>query len=343
MNILFITSSRLGDAVLSMGLLDHIIRTRSGARITVACGALPAPLFEGVPGLERIIVMKKRNWNRHWIFLWGQCIGTEWDIVVDLRDSAVSRLLRARERYIHTAAIDKSLHKVEQNAAVMKLDCVPGPRLWVAESQSKKAKEFLFPSPDPRNTLGSPSPVGRGLRGGAEQGEGMILAIGPTANWPGKMWPAENFIELIGRITAADGVLPGARVAVFAAPGEEATARKVLSGVPAERQIDMIAKCDPGTAAAALSLCTLYVGNDSGLMHCAAAAGIPTLGLFGPSWPHLYRPWGSRAAYVSTPEDYAALTSYEGYDPAKVTDSLMRSLTVEKVINVLKRNNIFHF
>ncbi|HEY8191692.1 MAG TPA: glycosyltransferase family 9 protein, partial [Alphaproteobacteria bacterium] len=267
MNVLFITSSRLGDAVLSMGLLDHIIRTRPGARIMVACGALPASLFEGVPGLERIIVMKKQSWNRHWISLWRQTVGTKWDMVVDLRDSAVSRLVRARERYIHTAAIDKNLHKVEQNAAAMKLDYVPEPRLWMTEEQVARAEKLMCPSP-------RPSPHG---------GEGAVLAIGPTANWPGKMWPAENFIELIGKVTAADGTLPGARVAVFAAPGEEDAARKVLSSVPAERQIDMIAKADPGTAAAALSLCTLYVGNDSGLMHCAAAAGIPTLGLFGPS------------------------------------------------------------
>lgn len=338
MNVLFITSSRLGDAVLSMGLLDHIIRTRPGARITVVCGGLPASLFEGVPSLERIVVMKKQSWHRHWFSLWRQTVGTKWDMVVDLRDSAVSRLVRARERYIHTVSIDRNLHKVEQNAAVMRLDYVPGPRLWVTETQNINAQALLFSNPPHLNH--PPSGRGDGREGGVATPP--ILAIGPTANWPGKMWPAENFIELIKRITAADGMLPNVRVAVFAAPGEEEAARKVLSSVPVERQIDMIAKCDPGTAAAALSLCTLYVGNDSGLMHCAAAAGIPTLGLFGPSWPHLYRPWGSRAAYVSTPEDYAALTSYEGYDPTKVTDSLMQSLKVNDAVKALKENNMFH-
>ena len=102
----------------------------------------------------------------------------------------------------------------------------------------------------------------------------------------------------------------------------------MLASVPAARQIDVIAKGDPGTAAAALGRCAFYVGNDSGLMHCAAAAGVPTLGLFGPSWPHLYRPWGARAAWVGTPEDYAALTARPGYD-AKTTGSLMDSLTVD--------------
>lgn len=305
MKVLFITSSRLGDAVLSMGLLDHIIRTHPGASITVVCGGLPAPLFEGVPGLVGIIVLKKRSFNRHWIGLWRRVVGVRWDIVVDLRDSAVSRLICAKEKFIRGAHIDRSRHKVEQNAAVMRLDYVPSPRLWFTPGQMKRAGEL----------------IGEG---------GPVLAIGPTANWIAKTWPAENFIRLIEKLTARDGILPHARVAVFAAPGEEDAARRVLQSVPAERQVDMIAKCDPGTAAASLSLCDFYVGNDSGLMHCAAAAGIPTLGLFGPSWPHLYRPWGANAAYAATPESYDELTSYEGYHPTTVTDSLMRSLPVEK-------------
>jgi len=311
MDVLFITSSRLGDAVLSAGLLDYIVRQHPEAKITVVCGGLPAPVFTGVPGLAEIIVLKKKSFNRHWIWLWRKVVGRKWDVVVDLRDSAVSRLIFAGKRYVHGKHIDRSLHKVEQNAAVMKLFPVPAPRLWFVDEQNEKARALI----------GAGTP---------------ILAIGPTANWPGKMWPAQNYIELIKILTARDGILPHARVAVFAAPGEENEARHVLQSVPAERQIDMIAKCDPGTAAAALSLCALYIGNDSGLMHCAAAAGTPTVGLFGPSWPHLYRPWGEKATYASTPESYDELTDYEGYDPRRVTESLMRSLTVQQAADAVK-------
>ncbi|MCZ6745098.1 MAG: glycosyltransferase family 9 protein, partial [Alphaproteobacteria bacterium] len=45
MNILFITSTRIGDAVLSTGILDHLICQFPDARITVACGPEAAPLF----------------------------------------------------------------------------------------------------------------------------------------------------------------------------------------------------------------------------------------------------------------------------------------------------------
>ncbi len=229
-----------------------------------------------------------------------------WDMVVDLRNSAVSRLIPARRRYIFGSHIDKTRHKVEQNAAVMGLSVPPSPVLWVSADQ-KHAAQSLIPD---------------GAR---------VLALGPAANWIGKTWPAERFIELAVRLTGTDGILSGARVAVFAAPGEETMARPVLDSIPEHRRVDMIAKGDPGTAAAALRRCAFYVGNDSGLMHCAAAAGIPALGLFGPSWPHLYRPWGMHTAWVGTPETFAELIDFPGYDPKTLDRSLMGTLTVDAV------------
>ena len=130
MKVLFITSSRLGDAVLSTGVLDHVIRTYPHARITVACGPLAVSLFEGVPGLERIIPLKKKKYNGHWIELWRMVSPIKWDIVIDLRNSAVSRLIRARKRYVFSSCINQKLHKAEQNAAVLKLDYVPAPCVW---------------------------------------------------------------------------------------------------------------------------------------------------------------------------------------------------------------------
>ncbi len=305
MNILFITSSRIGDAVLSTGLLDDIARKYPKARVTIVCGPLAASLLEGYPNLGELIPLKKQKHNRHWLKLWMKVVGQRWDMVVDLRNSVVSRLILARKRFIFGTHIDKSLHKVEQNAAVMKLDKMPSPHLWFIEAQKSKSAE-LIPDGDP------------------------VLGIGPTANWLAKTWPAERFTQVINTITAPEGILPGARVAVFAATGEEEAAYRVLKAVPEDRRIDMISKTDPGTAAAALSRCVLYIGNDSGLMHCAAAAGVRTIGLFGPSYPHIYRPWGPHAAFVRTPESYDELIDFEGYDP-KTAACLMISLSVETV------------
>lgn len=315
MNILFITSSRIGDAVLSSGLLSYIAQTYPDAKVTIACGHIAAPLFEGYPNLARLIAMKKQKRSGHWLTLWKQVVGTRWDMVVDLRNSAVSRLIRAKRRYIFGGHIDQSLHKAEQNAAVMKLDFVPDLALWLSDEQRRAAQRHI---PD-----GAP-----------------VLAVGPTANWIGKTWPEERFIEVIKSMTADDGVMAGARVAVFAAPGEEGVARRVLASIPENRAIDLIAKTDIGVSAAALSLCNFYLGNDSGLMHCAAALGVPTLGVFGPSYPHLYRPYSKSADYISTPESFDELIAFDGYHP-DTCGCLMESLTMQavqdKVVEIFSR------
>ena len=66
-------------------------------------------------------------------------------------------------------------------------------------------------------------------------------------------------------------------------------------------------------------------------MHMAAAAGIPTVGLFGPSRPERYAPWGSRATWVTTEKPYSELVGGKGYDH-RTTDTLMDSLSVDDVV-----------
>lgn len=304
--ILFITSTRIGDAVLSMGILDRLIGEYPGARLTVVCGPLCLSLFEGTPGLERLIGLKKQSWNRHWMKLWAGVVGTKWDIVVDLRNSAVSRLVVARRRFIYGPHIGKTLHKAAQNAAVLKLADVPFPKFYPSLNQREWASALI---PE-----GSP-----------------VLGIGPAANWIGKTWPSENFIELIKKLTAPGAICEGWRIAVFAAPGEEEIARPVLESIPEDRRIDGIAKGSPGEAIAAIARCSLYIGNDSGLMHGAAAAGVPTVGLFGPTDLRKYAPCGPNVTYASTPETADELTGYDGYDSETLTHSLMESLTVDAV------------
>ena len=64
---------------------------------------------------------------------------------------------------------------------------------------------------------------------------------------------------------------------------ERDAARPLLDAVPPGRLVDLVGTIDLPTAHACLGRCAFYLGNDSGLMHIAAASGTPTLGLFGPS------------------------------------------------------------
>ena len=310
-NILFLTATRLGDAVLSTGLLEYMHRCWPEGKVTVACGILPSSIFYDFPNVERVIPMIKKSYHRHWLELWTAVVGQSWDIVVDLRDSAVSRMVLAKKKYIFGKHIDHKAHKVEQMAQVMGCDDIPPPKLYPKPESMKKAQS-VFAAHD------------------------KVIAVGPAANWIGKTWPSENFCELLQRVTAQNGVFSGASVAVFAAPGEEKQAYAVFDTLEEHRRIDRIAKGSPADVVADISCCDCYIGNDSGLMHMAAALGLPTMGLFGPSYPHLYSPWGPHCCYVQTPESFDELVDFEGYHPKTLDRSLMTSLQVKDVIQKLE-------
>ncbi len=304
MRILFITSTRVGDAVLSTGLLHKLLADHPGAGVTVACGRAAAPLFEAVPNLERIIVLDKMLLSLHWVGMWWQTVGSFWDVVVDLRNTPMSALLMASRRY-RLRRSRKPGHRVEQLAEVLGVNgAPPAPHVWVSEAARRAAKSLV---PD-----GPP-----------------VLAIGPTANWAAKMWRPECFVELTGRLTGAGGIMPGARVAVFGRDDERPMALAVIEAIPEDRRIDLVGRVDLPTAAACLERSRFYVGNDSGLMHLAAAMGVPTLGLFGPSPEEHYAPWGPLGAVVRADKSLDEIFP-PGFDHRR-TGTLMDSLGVDAV------------
>jgi heptosyltransferase-3 len=267
--ILFITATRIGDAVLSTGLLDHLLRTYPDARFTIACGPVAEGVFARMPNRDRTLVMEKRRYDRHWLTLWMQTATTMWDLAVDLRGSALTLLLPARRRAIMRGG-RRPGHRLTHLAGTLGLPELPLPVAWTDAADRARAKTLL-------------------------PGDGPFIGLGPTANWSGKIWPAERFVALFH---AMQGVLPGARAAVFAGPGEaeRAMAAPVLAALPGA--VDLVGALTLPEAAACLARCRLFVGNDSGLMHLAAAAGTATLGLFGPTPASEYAPSGRRAAAV---------------------------------------------
>jgi heptosyltransferase III len=268
MRILFVTSNRLGDAVLSTGLLDHLLRTHPQARITVACGPVAEGVFARMPNRERTIVLDKRPYSLHWLQLWACAATTLWDLVVDIRGSGLSWMVPARRRAVMRR---RSGHKIAQLGALLDLDPPPLPVMWTAPEDRARAAAFL--------------PAGR-----------LLIGLGPTANWAQKVWPGERYAALFDAL--ARSRLPGAVPVVFAGPGEaeRAMATPLLRALP--DAIDLVDRMTLPEVAACLARCALFVGNDSGLMHLAAAAGAPTLGLFGPTPAHEYSPAGPRAAAV---------------------------------------------
>ena len=303
MNILFVTATRVGDAVLTTGALAALVEKYPRSRITVACGVVAAPLFLAAPNVVRCIAMVKRKNALHWLTLWRTCCTTWWDLVVDFRGSGLAYLLATRTRRVYRRRPALG-HRLRELAAVMEFPSPPPPRLWTNASHEEQAARLITESDS-------------------------VLAVGPTANWQGKIWPAENFAALVERLTAANGILPGARIAVLGAANERELARPLLDAIAPERLIDLVGRADLPTAGAVLKRCALFIGNDSGLRHLAAAAGTPTLGLFGPSREEKYAPWGQRTAVARTAIPYEKLFPLD-YDH-RTTPSLMGSLSVDTV------------
>ncbi len=273
MRILFITATRIGDAVLSTGLLDHLLRAHPAARFTIACGPAAEGVFARMPRREATLVVEKRRHDLHWLGLWARTFGRVWDLAIDLRGSALTFTLPARRRAVMRGGRRPGA-RLGHLGAVLGLDPPPLPVIWTDPADRARAATML---PE-----GAP-----------------VIGLGPTANWDGKIWPPEHFVALAKALTAE--ALPGARIAVFAGPGaaERARAGPVLDAL--HGAIDLAGALTLPEAAACLARCALFVGNDSGLMHLAAAAGTPTLGLFGPSDASEYGPAGPRAAAVVAP------------------------------------------
>ncbi|MEQ8584829.1 MAG: glycosyltransferase family 9 protein [Thalassobaculaceae bacterium] len=305
MRTLFVTSNRLGDAILSTAVLDRLLAERPEARITVACGPVAAALFEAVPQVDRVIAWRKESRGRHWWRLWREVAGSRWDRVVDMRGSALAWTLRAGERRIYRTPRGDG-HRLEQMAAALGLAPPLTPRLWMAQDDSARATELLGEDDRP------------------------LLAVAPTANWPPKAWPGDRFATLIDRFTGPEGPLPGARVLVAGGPGERDLAAPVLAAVAPERLIDLVDRAPLMTLAAAFARCDLVVANDSGLMHLAAAAGAPTLGLFGPSREAHYAPAGPKTAWVRAVESADALLARSD-EAGREPGALMTGLSVEAV------------
>lgn len=281
--ILFITATRIGDAVLSSGLIKRLADEIPNARFTIVAGPDAAPLFAHVPGLAQVIVLQKSKSGGHWIELWRKVRHTRWGLIVDLRGSGISRFLSTRRRAIHKRSL-QPIHKVLEAARTLRIEDDPAPpHIFTHPDVEAYADELL-------------------------KGEGPILAMAPAANWVGKTWPVERFSQVAMTLLHGYGPMAGGRLMVLGGPGDDALARS-LKDSAGRRFINLAGKVDLLTAFACLKRARLFIGNDSGAMHLAAAAGCPTIGLFGPSDERLYAPWGEHTRVVRGPRSFEQIRS----------------------------------
>ncbi len=121
------------------------------------------------------------------------------------------------------------------------------------------------------------------------------VVIHPGSGGAGKCWPADRFEALVGHLAAIG------REAIVALGEAE------LERWPADRLARWRGVCEVVTSADVIALSELiarasvYIGNDSGPTHLAAQLGVPTLALFGPTDPRVWRPIGPAVRVLAPP------------------------------------------
>lgn len=291
-NILLIKPSSLGDIVMALPALSSLRRSFPPARISWLVRPEFAPLIEGHPHLDEIILFDRKRLSRAWcspaafrglISLVGDLRRRRFDVVLDLqglfRSASLSWLSGCKQRvgpiwrkelahHFYTTAIPPRLEWVHVIDYYLKvIEAMGGADLRV---------EFVLPE--------KPVAVAaaRDLLSHHGVDSGGYAVIIPGSVQASKCWPAERFAALADRIAAEQGLA----VVATGSKAEIAAIEEVRRC--AKRPIASLAGCTSlPELTEVLRMAKLVVSNDTGPGHIAAALGRPLVMLF--SWSNPLR------------------------------------------------------
>jgi ADP-heptose:LPS heptosyltransferase len=142
------------------------------------------------------------------------------------------------------------------------------------------------------------------LAAGGLDGERTLVAMCPGSKQPSKRWPVERYAEVGRRLIAA-----GADVVIVGGPDEAHLAPALAADWPAGRWLSVAGRTTVLESAEVLRRCHLYVGNDTGAMHLAAAVGTPCVAIFAAREPAAsWHPYGD--AHVVLRRDVPCANCY---------------------------------
>ncbi len=305
MKILFIGNSRLGDAILSTPILNYYNKKKNN--ITVICSPLSKEIYSSFISVDKIIILKKRKRGLHWLQAYILLEPIKWDLIIDLRNSILSRLIRKNQILRSTRNNIKS-HKVDDYCKLIKLKTNKDPSIPPNAFIQSSIKDFIK-----KKNIRMP-----------------ILAVAPITNWKRKDWPLNNYKNLINKLLKHEKIFFSS-VILLGSKNEKYKCERLKKSLKISNIYNLAGSLKILEIFELLKLCKFFLGNDSGLTHLAAASNIKTLALFGPSRDENYRPWGKNSYFIRTPETYSQLVEVKGYSRFE-NSSLMKTLTVEEVL-----------
>ncbi len=284
---LVLRGGAIGDFVLTLPVLQALRAQWPEAHIEVVGYPHIAELARAGGWADRVESLDRAHFAR--FYSWRPALGDaliqyvrSFDLVVSFLhdpDGVVRRNLESTgvRQVLYRSPVDPRIHATDHLLKVLET---------LAIYAAGAAPRLSLP----------PEAVAAGRRrlAGAGAAPDFALAIHPGSGSPKKNWPAERFGDLARR-ARADGFSP---FFVFG-EADEATAERLRACAPDVPRIESLELME---TAAALAAARAFVGNDSGIAHLAAALGLASIVLFGPTDPDIWGPRGAAVTILRAPE-----------------------------------------
>jgi heptosyltransferase-1 len=286
-DILFIKTSSLGDVVHHMPAVTEARRHLPHARFSWVVEEAYAPLVALHPAVSEVIAVASRRWRRAPISpsSWREIAGCvrairarAYDEVIDaqglLRSGLMARIARGRRHGYDAASIRERAASVfydVRHAVARDFHAIARNRLLTGRALGYEPDGAVDFGLD-RNTLAATS------------AEPYSVLLHATAR-PAKEWPETSWVTLAQALAARGSAL----VLPWGTGDEHARSARIAAGVrnarvPERMPLDQMARLIAGAS--------FVIGVDTGLMHLAAALGVPLVGIFVGSRPALTGPAG---------------------------------------------------
>ncbi len=332
--VLVVRLRSIGDTVLATPALHALRRFLPAARIDVLLEDWVAPLLTDHTDVDTVITVARASTLAR-LALVRRLRAARYDVAFNLHGGSTAALLTwasgARQRVGYAHYRFSALHNHR---------APPAAELW-QQPQTHSAEQQLAlvgwtgvpvtdrPSARLVVTAQARASVAQQLRAaGLSEAQPFVL-FHPAAAFDSKQWAAENFARV-----AADCAARGLSVVAVAAPHERATLAALSAHTPTPI-ISFTGLTLPELTALAAAA-RLFVGNDSGVAHIAAATNTPTVVVFGSSNVAHWRPWTRAPAEVVREEMPCA--PCPGYTCAEFgVAQCIRRVTVEHVTAAVAR------
>jgi heptosyltransferase III len=334
-SVLVVRLRSIGDTVLATPSLHALRRFLPHARIDVLLEDWVAPLLEGSADVERVLTVRRKSQSSR-LRVARQLRAEAYDVAYNLHGGSTAALLvRASGAKQRVGYADYAYAALHNHAAP------PSAELWGREQTHSAEQQLALlgwtgvpvtdrPASRLAVTPAAAAIVERRLKDEAKLSPGQPFAlIHPAAAFDTKTWAAANFARVAEHLASRG--LPAIAVA---GPGEEKVIDEVRSHSAAPLAGFTNLSLPELTALAARA--TLFVGNDSGVAHVAAAVQTPQVVVFGSSNVAHWRPWSSAPAEVVREEMPCA--PCPGYTCAEFdAPECIRRVPVERVVAAVGR------